>query len=157
MSLEGAVDGSARVVAEVEAIKRVYSATATGDSQDLGPKVKPIPKDISDTPVAIVRHERFTLGATGTPDVLKHYVTVEIWVNAADPGTAEKIILPLVSAVLAAFKLKVALFGNAFRAKTTEGGPPIDAVANRKTFIVYPITIEVTELNPAGYQLGPSS
>ena len=55
MSVEGVVDGCARVAALIPGVKRAYSSTAS--SQDLT-GVSPIPQDISDSPVALVRHER---------------------------------------------------------------------------------------------------
>lgn len=152
MSVEGAVDACARVAALATGIKRAYSSTGSGQAG-----VYPIPTDITDAPIALVGGHRFDLTKSGSPEVINHYVTVEVWVRATDPGVAEKEMLPLVTNLVIAFRTHVGLFGNAFTAKLTEGGPARDEDVAGQPFRVYPITVKCTEMTTPTYDVGPSS
>ena len=148
MSVEAVTDATARVVALAPGITAAYSSAASGQ-----PDVRAIPTDLPLAPCAIVRHNRFDLAAAGSPERLVHYVDVELFVPAANVGNAEKLLLPLVTAVIAAFRTHVGLFGNATLAKVSTGGPPDDQLVNGKPYLVYPITVRVTEQSVQSYAL----
>jgi hypothetical protein len=148
VSVEGVTDATARVAALAPGITKVFASTAGGQ-----PGVQPIPTDLPLTPSAIVRHNRFELAAAGSPERLVHFVDVEVFVHAANIASAEKALLPIVSQVIAAFRLHVGLFGEATIAKVNTGGPPDDQLVNQKPYIVYPITVRVTELSVQTYAL----
>lgn len=152
MTAQGATDGCARVAALATGVKRAYSTTSSGQTG-----VFPIPTDITDTPIALVWHERFTLALPGSPEVLNHFVRVDLWVSATDPGVAEKVMVPLVTNVIEVFRTHVGIFGNAFTAKITDGGPPSDQQANGQPFLVYPINVKCTAMSAPLYELGPTS
>jgi hypothetical protein len=148
MSVEGVTDAAARVVALAPGITAAYSSASSGQ-----PDVKLIPTDLPLSPCAIVRHNRFDLAAAGSPERLVHYIDVEVFVPAANVGSAEKILLPLVTGVIGAFRTHVGLFGNATLAKVDSGGPPDDQVVNGKPYLVYQITVRVTEQSVQTYAL----
>lgn len=154
MRVEDAVDGCARVAALIPGIKRAYSSTAS--SQDMT-GIDPIPQDVSDPPVAIVRQDGGRTAERGTPDVTHLLVAVELWVSSVDAGTADKQMTPLISGALEQFRTHVRIFGNAFTAKVVEWSPAVDVVSNAKKYIVTTVTIDVTTLEVAPYEPGPSS
>lgn len=148
MSAEGVTDACALVVATVPTVKAAYSSSGSGLEG-----TRPIPQDIPTTPVAIVRHNRFELAQAGSPERLVHYVVVELWVSATSAGEAERVLLPLVTATVAAFRTHVGIFGQGTVAKVVEGGPADDAVVSGKPYLVYPVTVRVTELSIQSYTL----
>ena len=148
MSVEGVTDGVARVVALAPGIKAAYSSASSGQ-----PDVQQIPQDIADTPVAVVRHERFDSVSQGTPEILVHLVSVDVYVSAANAGEAERRLLPLVTSIIATFRTHVGLFANAFTAQVANGGPADDVLISGKPYIVYPITVRAREFSTETYTL----
>lgn len=152
MNVQNAVDGCARVAALIPGIKRAYSSTASGQAG-----IFPIPQDVSDAPVAIVRQAGGRTAERGTPDVTHLLVSVELWVSSVSAGTADKEMAPLITGALDAFRSHVRLFGNAFTGKVVEWTEAVDVVSNLKNYIVVTVTIDVTTLEPATYEPGPTS
>jgi hypothetical protein len=148
MSLEAITDATARALAEVDGIKAAYASSAGGQ----GTTVKPIPQDLSDTPVALVTHNGFEL-QPGSFERIKHTINAELWFTATNAAAAEKLMLPLVTLCIATFRSKVGLYGSSTTAVIRRGGPPRDEEVNGKPYLVYPLTVEVMEATVQNYAL----
>lgn len=150
MSLEGVTDATARVLASVSGMRAAYASTAGGQ----GDTVKPIPTDISITPVVFVAHGGFELlTASGSFEKLRHTVVADVYFNATSPAAAEKIALPLISRCFAAFRGHVGLYGEGTIATMNRGGPPRSEDVNGKPYMVYPLFVQVLEAGIQNYAL----
>lgn len=155
MSLEGVTDAVATAFTTVPGMKAVYSSTATEPTSG----VQPILDDIPDTPVAMVRHGGFEL-KPGSFEVINHQVIADLFFEAVDPGLAEKLMLPMVSLCIATFRNYAGLSptlsaAGIIVAAIRRGGPSVDALVNTKTYLIWPLVVEVTEAGPQQYQLTP--
>lgn len=148
MSAEGVTDASARVLATVTGIRAAYASTAGGQ----GDTVKPIPADISLTPVAIVTYDHFEL-VPGSFERLRHFINADLWMSASSAAEAEKTLLPLITRCIAAFRTKVGLYGEGTIATVPRGGPPRDEEVNGKSYIVFPLVINVLQATVQTYAL----
>lgn len=157
MSLEGVTDAVAAVVAATPGMRAVYSSTGSGVAYE---GVLPIIDDIAVTPSALVRHDGFTL-APGSFEKWLHRIAVDIYFEGADPGTAEKEMLPMVTRIVVQFRSYVGLSdalsaAGIVVAVVQEGGPSMPVSVNQKPYEVYPLTVGVTEAGPQQYKLTPS-
>lgn len=150
MSLEGVTDATARALATASGMKAVYASTAGNQ----GDTVKPIPQDVADTPVAFVRHGGFTV-EPGSFERIRHTIVADIYINASSAGAAEKIALPLVTNCIAAMRTHVGLYGQAgvVEGAVRRGGPPFPEDVAGKSYIVWPLFIEVLEATIQTYTL----
>lgn len=149
MSFEYAVDGVARAMKLVPGMRGVYASNSTGQTG-----VEFVPTDIPATPSCIVRHNGFRVASRGY-EVLIHDVVVDLYLNASEPGGAEKQLMSTMSGIFNVMRTNVGLFGltGITMAMITVGGPPDDTNVNGKDFVVYPIHVEVTAAGPQTYSL----
>lgn len=127
-------------------MKAAYASTAGGQ----GDMVKAIPRDIADTPVALVVHGGLEVQARGFERV-RHTIVADIYFNAAEPGTAEKLALPLISRCMAAIRDDYTLFGAASSAVLDRVAQPRSEEVNGKPYSVYPLIFDVLEAAPQTY------
>lgn len=150
MSVENVTDGSARVLATVDGMKAAYGSTAGG----MGDTVKAIPSDVGATPIAIVTYDHFEL-APGQFETTVHYVNADLWLNAANVAEMEKVLLPLVSRCIAAFRTKVGLYitdpTTNIIATVPRGGPGRSEQVGTKKFYVFPLSVRVQEFSIQTY------
>ena len=85
MSIVGALDSIAVKVETLAGIKRCYSATGSGVSEN----IRPIPRGIDDGPVAVVWVGSADVEG-GTHEGLSIDMRVDVWVQAEDAGWAYK-------------------------------------------------------------------
>jgi len=146
MSLESITDGVARVLAGVSGMKAAYASAAGGQ----GDTVRSMPQDVSDTPVALVVHGGFDVQARGF-ERIRHTIVADVYFNAASAGAANKTALPLITRCITAMRADYTLFGACVSAVIESGGPPRAEESNTKTYMVYPLIVDVLEAAPQDY------
>lgn len=157
MSLESVVIGAARVMTLAEGVKGVYALA--GDRTPGEPVVLAYPKDIPDSPIVLVAHDRFELDP-GSWEKIRHFLNVDLWLSAAEPASAEILAMQIAWRIVAAMRVNVSLGGildapgAAGFAAVVGGGPVRPEDVNGKPFVVYPMIVRVTEASPQTYAGG---
>lgn len=135
MSIVGSLDAIATKIGAVAGIKRAYAVGVASD-------VRPIPRSIDDTPVAIVWMGAGE-GGSGNYEVVLMTPTVDIWVAADDAGYANKTLARFLDPVRASFRSDMTLGGECTRSQMTGWDDPTTETVGDRSFLVLPIRAEV--------------
>ena len=135
MSVVGSLDAIATKVGAISGIKKCYSVGVASD-------VRPIPRGIDDTPVAVVWIGSGEM-ASGNAEAVLMTPVVDIWVLADDAGYANKTLANFIDPARNAFRADMDLGGQAARCIMTGWDDPVTQEVNTKTFLILPIRLEV--------------
>jgi hypothetical protein len=136
MSLVGSLDAIAVKAETMAGLKRCYSATGGGVSST----VRPIPRSIDDTPVAVVWVGSATCEG-GNSEFLAVDVTLDVWVRADDPGYAYKTLTAFCDLARTAFRSDMDLGGQAARCQFLGWNEPETETVDSRQFLILPLRL----------------
>lgn len=135
MSIVGSLDAIATKIDAVTGIKRAYSVGVASD-------VRPIPRGIDDTPVAVVWMGGGE-GGTGNYEVVLMSPVVDIWAAADDAAWANRTLANFLDPVRNAMRSDMNLGGECTRCVMTGWDDPTTETVGGRAYLVLPIRLEV--------------
>lgn len=151
MSLEAVMDAVAgRLIAGLATastsgttgLRAAYSAASTGQGGAI------IPRSVDDWPVAILWAAGGELTAGNGPEPIVHQLEAQFWCSAVDAALAYQTLIPFVDRCRVLLRTNLSANDNATRVLMTGYGPPETEVAHNRPFLILPVYLEATELNP---------
>lgn len=145
-------DAVAKVAAGIEGIKGAIAYAAGSGGQ--GATVRPIPRNLADTPAAVLYYRGGT-PVPGGAERIKHRVQLRIYVPRTDLGDSYGLLVSFPRRVLTAYQARAKAFLEVASVMVVEFGgieseewPPrvaFEAESSGRWFLVLPVELEVVE------------